>query len=208
MELDEGGFILQSIDPGNEIPESARPIEYGIEEISQKMGGFGPMSSVKIVRPGKELPQELRNHTTKHPELGFSTCAVTEFEKTEDCQLAYRILSRHIRAMKIQAERDAEAYHEDETLEQEIELEQNTIVERNVGVDDDDALSDDDDESGGKMKLQLPDSLGLEDLQGWQVSLLGSGRNPRRHAKKAGGINPPPGLLQCVQNFWSGAEIW
>ena len=36
----------------------------------------------------------MRNHVAKHPELGQSTCAVVEFDKTEECQNAYKTLGK------------------------------------------------------------------------------------------------------------------
>jgi hypothetical protein len=58
----------------------------------------------------------------------------------------------------------------------------------NPGSDseDDDHIED---EHGRKiyLKLALPDSITLDDIEGWQVSLLGSGRNPRRNQMKMPG---------------------
>ncbi|CAG5098169.1 Oidioi.mRNA.OKI2018_I69.XSR.g15428.t1.cds [Oikopleura dioica] len=91
-----------------------------VDEISFIFRKFGSLSTVRLIRPGKEVPLDLRNHVAKHPELGQSTCAVVEFDKTEECQNAYKTLGK-------------------------IAREENT---------------------------------------GWEYSLLGSGRNPRRQQKK------------------------
>lgn len=91
-----------------------------VDEISFLFRQFGSLSTVRLIRPGKEVPLDLRNHVAKHPELGQSTCAVVEFDKTEECQNAYKTLGKNAR-------------------------EENT---------------------------------------GWEYSLLGSGRNPRRQQKK------------------------
>jgi len=91
-----------------------------VDEISFIFRKFGSLSTVRLIRPGKEVPLDLRNHVAKHPELGQSTCAVVEFDRTEECQNAYKTLGKSAR-------------------------EENT---------------------------------------GWEYSLLGSGRNPRRQQKK------------------------
>ena len=81
---------------------------------------YGSLSTVRLIRAGKEIPLDLRNHIAKHPEIGSLTCAVVEFDKTEECQNAYKNLGKKAR-------------------------DENT---------------------------------------GWEYSLLGSGRNPRRQQKK------------------------
>lgn len=68
-----------------------------IESISEQFRGFGELSTVRIIKAGKEVPADLRNHTTKHPELGTQNCAVVEFENVENAQNAYRTLSREAR---------------------------------------------------------------------------------------------------------------
>ncbi|XP_029580800.1 la-related protein 6-like [Salmo trutta] len=52
------------------------------------------VASLRILRPGKELPVELRRHARRHAELGRRTCAVVEFETLEGARLAYRALQR------------------------------------------------------------------------------------------------------------------
>ena len=81
---------------------------------------YGSLSTVRLIRPGKEIPLDLRNHIAKHPEIGSLTCAVVEFDKTEECQNAYKSLGKKAR----------------------------------------------------------------DEMTGWEYSLLGSGRNPRRQQKK------------------------
>lgn len=282
---------------------------YKVEKISPKLAGFGPLTSAKIVRPGENLPNELRNHTTKHLELGSRYCAVVEFEKTEDCQVAYRVLSKNIRALKMSKDpnknisietselkrydpnysknknKDLNNNHtegqgtandqhqngstkpendrneslenlddelepeDDDDLENEVENENNghntsgqsnhnnsntnappgikyetqNSVTTNVNENlnhmsssqitvsqptnshdkngnpiinpHDDTISDSEDEEDDEnvqtdehgrkiyIKLALPDTITLADIEGWQVSLLGSGRNPRRNHK-------------------------
>ena len=66
-------------------------------QISEIFRPFGCLSTVRLIRPGKEIPLDLRNHTAKHPEIGGQTCVVVEFDKTEDCQMAHKTLGKKAR---------------------------------------------------------------------------------------------------------------
>nr|CAB3263389.1 la-related protein 6 [Phallusia mammillata] len=68
-----------------------------IEGVSEQFKSFGELTTVRIIRPSKEVPVDLRNHTTKHPELGTHTCVVIEFESTDAAQNAYKTLSKQAR---------------------------------------------------------------------------------------------------------------
>uniref|UniRef100_F6TNT4 La-related protein 6 n=1 Tax=Ciona intestinalis TaxID=7719 RepID=F6TNT4_CIOIN len=65
--------------------------------VSEQFRSFGELTTVRIIRPGKEVPVDLRNHTTKHPELGVQTCVVVEFESTDATHNAYKTLSKQAR---------------------------------------------------------------------------------------------------------------
>ena len=236
---------------------------YGIENISPKLSGFGRLNSCKIVRPGEGLPAELRNHVGKHLELGTRYCAVVEFEKTEDCQVAHRVLSRNIRALKLAREKSNVAIettllirgkdgsvvnpdyqHKQNSKENQssgdsiqIPTEQKspeitiaaeitsekasgdatdnhqltnlTLVEDEMinnpeeqQIEDEMIASINQAQEENKkfhMKLQLPESIKLEDIEGWQVCLLGSGRNPRRATKPG-----PPGKMGRIRTDSEG----
>nr|XP_002130806.2 la-related protein 6 isoform X1 [Ciona intestinalis] len=68
-----------------------------IDGVSEQFRSFGELTTVRIIRPGKEVPVDLRNHTTKHPELGVQTCVVVEFESTDATHNAYKTLSKQAR---------------------------------------------------------------------------------------------------------------
>uniref|UniRef100_H2ZQW1 HTH La-type RNA-binding domain-containing protein n=1 Tax=Ciona savignyi TaxID=51511 RepID=H2ZQW1_CIOSA len=65
-----------------------------IDGVSEQFHEFGELTTVRIIRGGKEVPQDLRNHTTKHPELGVQCCVVVEFESTDAAHNAYKTLSK------------------------------------------------------------------------------------------------------------------
>lgn len=52
----------------------------------------GTISSLRILRPGKELPAELKRFAKKHTELGRKMCAVVEYEYLDGARRAYKAL--------------------------------------------------------------------------------------------------------------------
>ncbi|CAB1317037.1 unnamed protein product [Coregonus sp. 'balchen'] len=65
-----------------------------LEKALKLFSAHAAVASLRILRPGKELPKELRRHARRHAELGSRTCAVVEFETLEGARLAYRALQR------------------------------------------------------------------------------------------------------------------
>lgn len=53
----------------------------------------GTITSLRILRPGKEIPAELKRYTKKHPELGRKICAVVEYEYLEGARKAFESLN-------------------------------------------------------------------------------------------------------------------
>ncbi|MBN3306130.1 LARP6 protein, partial [Amia calva] len=60
-----------------------------METAMKLFGNHGAISSLRILRPGKELPPELKKYAKKHSELGRRVCAVVEFEYLEGARKAY-----------------------------------------------------------------------------------------------------------------------
>ncbi|XP_063057236.1 la-related protein 6b [Engraulis encrasicolus] len=62
-------------------------------EIAMRLfSAHGTISSLRILRPGKELPVELKRFSKKHTELGRKLCAVVEYEYLEGARQAYKTL--------------------------------------------------------------------------------------------------------------------
>ena len=59
-----------------------------IETIAELFSKCGEVSLIRILRPGKTVPQDVKKHAAKHPEIGTTTCAVVEFEKHDSAQAA------------------------------------------------------------------------------------------------------------------------
>ncbi|KAG5850811.1 la-related protein 6b [Anguilla anguilla] len=74
--------------------ESSRGVEQqGLMATAMKLFAcYGTISSLRILRPGKELPAELRRYSSKHFELGRKLCAVVEYEYLEGARKAYEAL--------------------------------------------------------------------------------------------------------------------
>ncbi|XP_036375165.1 la-related protein 6b [Megalops cyprinoides] len=74
--------------------EAARRVEQqGLMETAMRLfGTYGSISSLRILRPGKELPAELKKYSKKHIELGSKVCAVVEYEYLEGACKAYEAL--------------------------------------------------------------------------------------------------------------------
>ncbi|XP_039252050.2 la-related protein 6-like [Styela clava] len=68
--------------------------EPSVDQVSEKFREFGQLTTIRIIRPSMEVPADLRNHMTKHPELGQSLCVVIEFETTDGAHNAYKTLSK------------------------------------------------------------------------------------------------------------------
>lgn len=51
-----------------------------IENVAELFSKYGEIVLVRILRPGKSIPADVKKHVSKHPEIGSVTCAIIEFE--------------------------------------------------------------------------------------------------------------------------------
>ncbi|GCB69162.1 hypothetical protein scyTo_0013929, partial [Scyliorhinus torazame] len=54
----------------------------------------GPISSIRILQPGREIPAELKKYTLKYPEVGTKICILVEYEYYEGAKKAYEELGK------------------------------------------------------------------------------------------------------------------
>ncbi|XP_028679020.1 la-related protein 6a [Erpetoichthys calabaricus] len=54
-----------------------------MEHLLKVFGAYGVISSVRILRPGKELPPDLKKLSGRYTQLGTSECAIVEFEEVD-----------------------------------------------------------------------------------------------------------------------------
>lgn len=98
LEVNEEGRKVRRKDPLPEWDETTPsrsvvvvnlPMENpSIENVAEMFSKCGEVSLIRILRPGKSVPQDVKKHSIKHPEIGTTTCAVVEFEKHEAAQKA------------------------------------------------------------------------------------------------------------------------
>lgn len=54
-----------------------------IENVAELFKPCGDIALIRVLRPGKTIPQDVKKHLIKHPELDNVVCAVIEFEQHE-----------------------------------------------------------------------------------------------------------------------------
>ncbi|KAH3834303.1 la-related protein 6-like [Dreissena polymorpha] len=64
-----------------------------IENIAEMFSKCGEVALIRILKPNKPIPQDIKKYSNKHPEIGTSTCAVIEFEKHEYAQKAVETMT-------------------------------------------------------------------------------------------------------------------
>ncbi|XP_006127345.2 la-related protein 6-like [Pelodiscus sinensis] len=65
-----------------------------IETITKMFSPFGAITSIRILRPGKKLPSDMKKYSARYPELLTKCCALVEYESLESARKAYEELSR------------------------------------------------------------------------------------------------------------------
>lgn len=64
-----------------------------IENVAEMFSKCGDVALIRIIKPNSSIPQDVKKHINKHPEIGTSICAVVEFEKHEHAQKAVETMS-------------------------------------------------------------------------------------------------------------------
>lgn len=59
-----------------------------IENIAEMFSKCGEVALIRILKPNKTVPQDIKKYANKHPEIGTTICAVIEFEKHDHAQKA------------------------------------------------------------------------------------------------------------------------
>jgi la-related protein 6 len=63
------------------------------ENVSELFSKCGEVELIRIVKPGKNIPPDVKKHVNKHPELGTTVCAVVEFSQHESAKKACETLT-------------------------------------------------------------------------------------------------------------------
>ncbi|XP_039093749.1 la-related protein 6 isoform X2 [Hyaena hyaena] len=64
-------------------PKNGRVQEKVMEHLLKLFGTFGGISSVRILKPGRELPPDIRRVSSRYSQVGTQECAIVEFEEVE-----------------------------------------------------------------------------------------------------------------------------
>lgn len=67
-----------------------------VEAITSLFRQHGEIDLVRLLRPGKDIPSDLRNYATQVPDIGKSLCAVVDFEESDAALQAVRVLKDDI----------------------------------------------------------------------------------------------------------------
>ncbi|XP_052008500.1 la-related protein 6-like isoform X2 [Xyrauchen texanus] len=54
-----------------------------MELLLKAFGNYGPISSVRVLKPSKDLPADLKKLSGRYSQLGMEECAIVEFEEVE-----------------------------------------------------------------------------------------------------------------------------
>ena len=64
-----------------------------IEGVAELFSKCGDIALIRVLRPGKSVPQDVKKHINKHPEIGTTVCAVVEFETHEAAKNACKTMT-------------------------------------------------------------------------------------------------------------------
>ena len=64
-----------------------------VKEIEERFLRYGEVSLVRILRPGKAVPPDVKPYRSKHPSLGTKLCIIVEFDSEEAARKASYALS-------------------------------------------------------------------------------------------------------------------
>ncbi|XP_042743481.1 la-related protein 6-like [Lagopus leucura] len=81
--------LLLAWDPLPPEPGTPPPLQRNfIETITQMFSPFGAIASIRILRPGRKLPSDMRKYAARFPELLSHCCALVEYESLESARRA------------------------------------------------------------------------------------------------------------------------
>ncbi|XP_046350519.2 la-related protein 6-like [Haliotis rufescens] len=98
LEVNEEGTKVRRVEPLPEYDETTPsrtvvavnlPTENPtIETVAEIFSKCGEVVLIRVLRPGKTIPPDVKKHSAKHPEIGTTVCAVVEFERHEHAKKA------------------------------------------------------------------------------------------------------------------------
>ncbi|XP_010003884.1 PREDICTED: la-related protein 6-like [Chaetura pelagica] len=99
LEVNEEGTKVRRRVPVPSVPPSnlllaweLLPQKNFLETVTRMFSPFGAISSIRILRPGRNLPSDVRRYTVRFPELLSKCCALVEYESLESARRAFEDL--------------------------------------------------------------------------------------------------------------------
>uniref|UniRef100_A0A8B9XW38 La ribonucleoprotein 6, translational regulator n=1 Tax=Bos mutus grunniens TaxID=30521 RepID=A0A8B9XW38_BOSMU len=72
--------------------KNGRVQEKVMEHLLKLFGTFGVISSVRMLKPGRELPPDIRRISNRYSQVGTQECAIVEFEEVEAAIKAHEFM--------------------------------------------------------------------------------------------------------------------
>ncbi|XP_056622066.1 la-related protein 6a [Triplophysa dalaica] len=63
-----------------------------MELLLKAFGNYGTIASVRVLKPGKDLPADLKKLSGRYAQLGAEECAIVEFEEVEAAMKAHEVV--------------------------------------------------------------------------------------------------------------------
>ncbi|XP_018415183.1 PREDICTED: la-related protein 6-like [Nanorana parkeri] len=70
-----------------------KPQKNFLEMVTSLFASFGILTSVRILKPGKEVPSDVKKYLARYPELATKNCALVEYENLEGARKALEAFS-------------------------------------------------------------------------------------------------------------------
>ncbi|XP_056428453.1 la-related protein 6 isoform X1 [Hyla sarda] len=64
-----------------------------MEQLLKSFGAFGSISSIRILKPGRDLPSDVKRFSSRYSQVGTKDCAIVEFEEVEAAIKAHETLN-------------------------------------------------------------------------------------------------------------------
>ncbi|XP_063301781.1 la-related protein 6 [Pelobates fuscus] len=64
-----------------------------MEQLLKSFGTFGVISSIRILKPGRDLPSDVKRFSSRYSQVGTKECAIVEFEEVEAAIKAHETLN-------------------------------------------------------------------------------------------------------------------
>ncbi|XP_040198724.1 la-related protein 6 isoform X1 [Rana temporaria] len=64
-----------------------------MEQLLKSFGAFGSISSIRILKPGRDLPSDVKRFSSRYAQVGTMDCAIVEFEEVEAAIKAHETLN-------------------------------------------------------------------------------------------------------------------